>query len=87
MRLGPLIRSVVGTICWIVAVVSALLTAASFAGAGLPCQAGHARSCPPQTLVLMGGIVLALGFGALGARLRKPRGKRETRFPWQYHDR
>jgi hypothetical protein len=87
MRLSPGVRSAIGTVCWIVAVVIALLTASAFAGAGLPCQEGHARSCPPQTLVLIGGIVLTLCFGGLGARLRKRRGKRETRFPWEYHDR
>jgi hypothetical protein len=78
------VRALLSAICWILAVVSAVLTAAAFAGAGTSCQAGQRTSCAPQTWLLVLGIALTLGLGVLAASLHKPRQKREGRYPWQY---
>jgi hypothetical protein len=78
------IRAVLSVVCWILAVVSAVLTAAAFAGAGTPCQAGRRTSCAPQTWLLVVGIALTLALGVAAAALHKPKQKRETRYPWQY---
>jgi hypothetical protein len=65
-------------------VITGILTAAVFAGAGTSCQAGHRTSCPPQTWLLVLGIALTFAFGAAGALLHKPSDRRETKYPWQY---
>jgi uncharacterized membrane protein len=78
------IRAAFSGICWSLAVVTAVLTAAVFAGGGTACQAGRRASCPPQTWLLVLGIVVTLALGASGAVLYKPRDKRETKYPWQY---
>jgi hypothetical protein len=80
------LRSALGVACWTLAVVSALVGAAVFAGGGASCEAGIRASCPPRTLLLVLGIVGALGFGAAGAVLHKPRSRREARKPWEYPD-
>ena len=66
--------------CWTLAVVSAFVTAGSFAGGGHACQEGKATSCPPQTWLLLAGIALAAGCGVAGALLWKPPPKRK--FDW-----
>ena len=84
MRVSRRVRAVLSAICWILAVASALLTAAAFAGAGTSCQAGQRTNCAPQTWLLVLGIALTLGLGVAAASLHKPRGKPEARYPWQY---
>ncbi len=86
MSVSRRLRAVLSAICWILAVAAAGISAAAFAGGGFLCQQGDRRACNPQTWVLVVGIVLAIAFGVAGAALYKPRGKRETRFPWQYPD-
>jgi hypothetical protein len=54
------VRAVLSGICWVLAVVTAIFTAAAFAGGGLMCQAGEHRACRPQTWLLVIGIVLVL---------------------------
>jgi hypothetical protein len=71
--------------CWTLAVVSGALTGAAFAGGGVGCVAGHRATCPPQTWVLVLGILVTVGFGVAGAVLYKPRrGPPPPRFPWEY---
>jgi hypothetical protein len=84
MRVSRRVRALLSAVCWILAVVSAVLTAAAFAGAGTPCQAGQRSNCAPQTWLLVLGIALTLALGVTAAALHKPRSKRETRYPWQY---
>jgi hypothetical protein len=86
MPVTPRARSILGAACWTLAVISALLGAAAFAGGGASCQQGIRAACPPRTLLLVGCIVGALAFGAAGAILYKPRSKREARKPWEYPD-
>jgi hypothetical protein len=73
-------------VCWTLAVISGVLGAAAFAGGGASCQEGIRAACSPRTLLLVGGVLLALGFGTAGAVLRKPRSTREARKPWDYPD-
>jgi uncharacterized membrane protein len=80
------VRAVLSAVCWVLAVASAILSAAAFAGGGTLCQAGRRTACAPQTWLLVVGIVLALGFGVAGAKLYTPRAKRRTRYPWEYPD-
>ena len=86
MTVSRSVRAVLSAICWVLAVVSAILSAAAFAGGGTLCASGHRTTCAPQTWLLIVGIVLALGFGVAGAKLYTPRSKRRTRFPWEYPD-
>jgi hypothetical protein len=86
MRLSSRARLALGAICWVLAVICALLGAAAFAGGGAVCEAGVRASCSPNTLLLVVGILGALGFGAAGAVLRRPRKRREPRKPWEYPD-
>jgi hypothetical protein len=78
------IRAVLSGICWTIAVLMGVFTAAAFAGGGVLCESGNRAACRPQTWVLVIGILLALSFGAAGVALYKPRAKREPRFPWDY---
>jgi phosphotransferase system glucose/maltose/N-acetylglucosamine-specific IIC component len=84
MRPGGGVRAVVSALCWVLAVLSGVLTGAAFAGGGLMCQAGQRTVCAPQTWLLVIGIALALGFGVLAASLYKPRSKPKPRRPWEY---
>ena len=84
MRVSRRVRAVLSAVCWTLAVIAGVLTAATFAGAGMSCQAGQRTSCPPQTLLLVLGIILTLVLGASGAALHKPSEKRETKYPWHY---
>ncbi len=84
MRPSRRVRAVLSAVCWILAVVSGVLTGAAFAGGGIVCQAGQRTDCAPQTWLLVIGIALALGFGVLAASLYKPRSKPKPRRPWEY---
>ena len=84
MALTRPVRGVLSAICWILAVASGLFTAAAFAGGGVLCQTGRRAACKPETWLLVLGVVAMIGFGVAGARLYKPKPKRETRFPWEY---
>jgi hypothetical protein len=77
------VRRVLSGICWTLAVVAGILTGAAFAGGGQTCQAGQRTHCPPQTWLLVLGIVVTLGFGVAGAVLYKPSDKPQSRFPWE----
>lgn len=84
MALSRRIRAVLSGLCWTLAVVSAVFTAAAFLGGGVLCQAGERQACRPQTWLLVVGVALALAFGVVGSMLYKPPRKREPRFPWEY---
>jgi len=83
MSLSRSVRRVLSAICWTLAVVAGVLTGAAVAGGGATCQAGQRTHCPPQTLLLIIGVVVTLAFGVAGAVLYKPSDKRESRFPWE----
>lgn len=77
-------KFIASIVCWTIAVVSALLAGAVFASGSVLCR-GDATTCTPQTWALVLGVVLAVGFGAAGAALHKPRSsKPKGRFPWEY---
>jgi len=84
MPLTRPVRAVLSALCWILAVASGLFTAAAFAGGGVMCQAGKRTACKPESWLLAVGMVAMIAFGVAGARLYKPKPKRETRFPWEY---
>jgi drug/metabolite transporter (DMT)-like permease len=75
---------VASAICWTLAVVCGLLAGAVFASGSVLCQSDRPEACTPQTGTLVVGVILALGFGAAGAALHKPRQKPRSRFPWEY---
>ena len=77
-------KVVASAVCWTLAVVSAMLAGAVFASGSLLCRSDRPDTCTPQTWALVVGVILAVGFGAAGAALHKPRSKPKGRFPWDY---
>ena len=85
-RRSARVRRVLSAICWTLAVASAVLSAAAFAGGGVLCEKGMRAACTPQSLVLVVGIAATLGFGFAGASLYRPSTKPQPRRPWEYPD-
>jgi hypothetical protein len=78
-------KAVASAICWTLSVLSALLSAGVFASGSMLCRGDRPEACTPQTWALVAGVILALGFGAAGAALHKPRSSKPPgRFPWDY---
>jgi hypothetical protein len=80
-------KVVASAVCWTISVASALLAGAMFASGSVLCRGDDPQACTPQTWALLLGVILAVGFGAAGAALHKPRTPTpQGRFPWQYRD-
>jgi len=78
-------KVIASVVCWTLSVLSALLAGAVFASGSVLCQGDRPDTCTPHTWVLVVGVLLAVGFGAAGAALHKPRSsKPQGRFPWEY---
>lgn len=86
MRAPRRVRAVLSAICWTLAVLSAVLSAAAFAGGGVLCEKGTRAACTPQTVLLILGIAAAFAFGAAGAKLYRPPDRPAPRRPWEYPD-
>jgi len=78
-------KVIASAVCWTLAVVSALVAGAAFASPSVLCRGDLPDTCAPQTWPLVLGVLLAVGFGAAGSALHKPRSsKPKGRFPWEY---
>jgi hypothetical protein len=86
VRVSRRVRRILSALCWALAVASAVLSSAAFAGGGVLCEKGTRAACTPQTLVLVVGLAATLAFGFAGARLYRPSTKPPSRRPWEYPD-
>jgi hypothetical protein len=84
VKLGRGARFVASAVCWIVGVAIAVGAVGAFAGGGMSCESGAARSCEPRTVLLIAGVAIGVAFGVAGAALYRPRRRDDRRKPWEY---